>query len=176
MSAVYLWPPLTINYLSFILVNAGMQIDWSEFWELLRCHRSNFPEFARNPLFPLDPPHNPIQSLCSTNKYKVFLRNALATPMSLKQLSRIVIRKRITENMRRMDIIKQFVWSSKNYKKIELSNGERTDSLQNSQLTSNRRVRQTTSILECLIWEIEEIPVILHQYLYSFPDLLHRDN
>lgn len=157
-----------------------MLIDWSEFWRLLRCHRSqlqftNFPEFPRNPLFPFDPPQNPIEPPCSTNKYKLYLRNALAKPLSLKQMSRIVIRKRITENMKRMDIIKQFVWSSKHYKKIELSHGERTDSLQNSQLTSNR-IRQTTSILECLIWEIEEIPVILHQYLYSFPDLLHSDN
>lgn len=160
-----------------------MQIDWSEFWRLLRCHRSqlqlaNFPEFPRHPAFPPFPfglPQNPIESHCTTDKYKLYLRTALATPLSLKQISRIVIRKRITENMRRMDIIKQFVWSSKHYKKIELSNEERADSVQNSQLRSNR-IRQTTSILECLIWEIEELPIILHHYLYSFPDLLYSDN
>lgn len=113
----------------------------------------------------------------SEESCETYLLRVLTTPLSLKQLARIVIRNRIIENMKHHQFIRNFVLSDTRYQfnnsALELKTLSETHTTNMTTITSteNRHTQQKThSILECLIWQLD-LPRILHFYLYKFPDV-----
>lgn len=108
---------------------------------------------------------------------EMYLMRVLTNPLSLKQLSRIVIRNRIIENMNNQHFVQRHVASNPKYQlNSALESNSPYLSVVNANATTtatlkpNRRIQQTSSILECLIWQLD-LPRILHFYLYAFPDV-----
>lgn len=109
----------------------------------------------------------------STDNCEIYLKHVLTNPLTLKQLTRIVIRNRIIENMKNFEFVRNFALSSKHFQRIVANGIDYPDSLSeiNKQTFQYNYCRRTSSILECIIWKLNDLPRILHQYLYSFPDV-----
>lgn len=103
---------------------------------------------------------------------ETYLMRILTNPLSLKQLTRIVIRNRIIENIKNQSFVRQHVLSDSKYQlnSALVCRSQISSSVVNATATQNRRIPQTSSILECLIWQLD-IPRTLHTYLYGFPDV-----
>lgn len=113
----------------------------------------------------------------SDENCEMYLMRVLTNPLSLKQLSRIVIRNQMIENMKHQHFIRRHVLSNPKYQlnsALELNSPYlsvvNTNATTTATLKPNRRIQQTRSILECLIWQLD-LPRILHFYLYAFPDV-----
>ncbi|XP_031623706.1 ankyrin-1-like [Contarinia nasturtii] len=160
-----------------LFVNSGLKLIWSELINIVGNPNSYTPELhtshqrRRN---------NAEMEDSSEESCETYLMRVLTTPLSLKQLARIVIRNRIIENMKHHQFIRNFVLSDRRYQLNNSALESNTQALSatettnmNTTITSteNRRTQQQThSILECLIWQLD-LPRILHFYLYAFPDL-----
>lgn len=88
--------------------------------------------------------------------------NVLTNPLTLKQSTRILIRQRIIDNMKNFQFVKNLVFKSKFY---------RIDPVEKTNVRNLYKRKYSNSIFECLILELSDLPKILHQYLYAFPDL-----
>lgn len=76
---------------------------------------------------------------------KLYLARVAANPMSLKQLCRIEIRSRLMQKMKDFDYVKNIILSETKH--------------------------STESVFEQMVFRVGELPRVLHQYLYSFPDI-----
>lgn len=149
---------------------SGLKLVWSELLSIV-----NNPNSYNNLQQQNDAHHrrsnadleNPLES-CET-----YLMRVLTNPLSLKQLSRIVIRNRLIDNMKNSEFTRNYVLSNSKYQlnnALEF-NGPTISTLNaNATMTPTRRARHTHSILECLIWQLD-LPITLHFYLYAFPDV-----
>lgn len=154
-------------------MNTGLKMPWPELMNFVNNPRSNnvIQIYSHRRQCNTDP-----QSIDSCETY---LKKVLTNPLTLKQLTRIVIRNRIIENMKNYEFVKKFVLYSDDYQRIDANGIDHFNSLlwsnnnnnQSFRVNLNRRFRRTTSMLECLIWQLKDLPWILHQYLYSFPDV-----
>lgn len=102
------------------------------------------------------------QNLNSSKSCERYLMNVLTNPLTLKQLARIVIRDRIIVNMKHFQFVKDFAFASEFY---------RTNPIEKSNQRNLFSLKYTNSIFECLIWQLIDLPKILHYYLYAFPDV-----
>lgn len=150
-------------------MNSGLKLIWSELLSIVN-----------NPNSFTDEKHNNTNQRSSNadsqdleENCEMYLMRVLTNPISLKQHARIVIRNRIIANVKDYQFVRKYVLSNPQY---QLNSALETNSphlsVTNTTATSisNRRIRQTSSILECLIWQLD-LPRILHFYLYAFPDV-----
>lgn len=119
-----------------------------------------------------------------TESCETYLTRILTNPMTLKQLSRIELRNRLIRNMKNYQFVNDFVLSRQEWQPQDQSHDtsdlnpsfyvERrnasTESQRNCATSYNGRAK---SILKSLICQLEDLPVILHYYLYDFPDVPH---
>lgn len=149
-------------------MNSGLKLIWSELLTIVNnasirideIHMHNYQRQSNDDI-------DDTSESCET-----YLMRILTNPLSLKQLSRIVVRNRIIENTKNQSFVRQYVLSDSKYQlnSAIACNKQISSSVVNATATQNRKTPQTSSILECLIWQLD-IPKTLHIYLYRFPDV-----
>lgn len=144
-----------------------MKLVWSELLSIVNSPSSYIDEtHQRNRRTSNNDFENTLESC------EMYLTRVLTNPLSLKQLARIEIRNRIIGNIKNHHFVNKYVLSDQRYQlsAIELNCQKLSVSDVTAISTQNRRIQQTSSILECLIWQLD-IPRILQLYLYAFPDI-----
>lgn len=150
-------------------MNSGLKLIWSELLGIVNNPntQTNEQNHQRNSNAELE---------STSESCETYLMRVLTNPLSLKQYARIVIRNRLIENMKHHHFVRDFVLSDTKYQlnsTFELNGrtlSTNTDASVASVQNCRRRTLQTSSILECLIWQLD-VPRILHFYLYAFPDV-----
>lgn len=143
-------------------MNSGLKLIWSELLSIVNnpnshTHETDAHQRRSNADFG-----------DAEESTETYLMHALTNPLSLKQHARIVIRNRIIENMKHNQFVENYVLS---HSKYQLNTALDVNSLKLSVMNATHsRLQQTSSILECLIWQLD-LPRILHFYLYAFPDV-----
>lgn len=135
----------TTNSVLF-LVNAGLKLLWPDLLNLVYSRTSNA-QLKQND---------------SSKSCEEYLMNVLTNPLTLKQSARILIRNRIINNMKNFQFVRNFVFTSKFY---------RFDTVEKTNVRNYYKQKYSNSIFQTLIWELSDLPKILHHYLYAFPDL-----
>lgn len=157
-------------------MNAGLKI----FWPTLGNEQEILASLANlNRTNKVNNTNNLQTDCCET-----YLAMVLTNPLSLKQLSRIEIRNRLIEKQKNFNYIKEFILSSKfDVNHSVLSSISIDSSLSSSTslhvIGSSALKPFTTypqSILQCLIHQLIDLPKVLHEYLYEFPDVPHVPN
>lgn len=163
-----------------ISVNSGLKLIWSELLNIVNICKINIShtDFMHNNTHRRrsNADLSDLEESC-----EMYLMRVLTNPLSLKQLSRIAIRNRIIENMNDSEFVKRFVLTNSKYQlnsALEFNSpylsvvnaNANANATTIATLAPNRRLQQTCSILECLIWQLD-LPRILHFYLYAFPDV-----
>lgn len=145
-------------------VNSGLKLIWSELLTIVS--KPNIDKIHMN-----DRQRRKSNDEHTSDNCETYLIRVLTTPLSLKQLSRIVIRNRIIENMKNRQFVTKYVLCDAKYQlNCAVECNSQISCVVKAISTPNRRIQLTSSILECLIWQLD-IPTILHFYLYAFPDV-----
>lgn len=144
-----------------VSVNSGLKLIWSELLSIV--NNPNLKNHQRR--------NNAVENTNSVESCETYLMRVLTNTLSLKQLARIVIRNRIIDNMNNQKFVSDLVLSDSKY---QLNSALELNHLKLSKDTHAsmpyQRTQETSSILECLIWQLD-LPKILHFYLYAFPDV-----
>lgn len=107
----------------------------------------------------------------SEKSCELYLVDVLTNPLTLKQLARIVIRDRIINNMKNFQFVNNFVITSEFYQAQPSGADSAVAAISKSNSRNYFSLKHTSSIFECLIWQLTDLPKILHYYLYAFPDI-----
>lgn len=155
-------------------MNSGLKLVWSELFSIV----NNSNAYGDEPRNNAHQRRSNADLDISVESCEPYLMRVLTNPLSLKQMSRIVVRNRIIDNMKRSEFIRNYVLSNAMYQMDSTLDRTSSPTLSNANAlatststpTPHRRTQQTHSILECLIWQLD-LPRILHFYLYAFPDV-----
>lgn len=107
------------------------------------------------------------------NSCDTYLTTVLTNPLSLLQLCRIEIRNKIIAKMKDYNFIRNLLLSLDcslhQVTNPTFTSVSQTTSLSTAVTTTNSMVYK--SILQILIQQLTDLPTILHNYLYEFPDV-----